>query len=275
MHSDTAQGAHVSINARSEADLDVAAIKKLVAKSSGAAYSNHKEQHNAKFEATPAAPVKGAYQNPFKAEGVAQSTEREQFWATQEADEAARKKAAAAAQAESKAQLDVERVAREKEAEAHREQVMQQRLAAANVVCAWCRMLCCLTAAACRRTRWRRHQPRHAFQPSYRQLLSRHANRHQSPLLHQSPSPSHLYRQVRMFHAGLEMVQQQLQDKRPSRSSTTKVAHWRALNRLSHDEAQRPRRASSHSIRTTSSSTLSKLMRCVTTCCCNSALDTP
>ena len=92
----------MTINARSEADLDTAAIKKVcdvlhhsaaqimlhilqqVAKASGAAYSVHKEKATEKFANTPAAPVVGAYQNPFKAEGTASSQQREQFWQSQE-----------------------------------------------------------------------------------------------------------------------------------------------------------------------------------------------
>ena len=43
------QGAHVTINARTDVDLDTAAILKQVAKSSGANYSVHKEKVRAEF----------------------------------------------------------------------------------------------------------------------------------------------------------------------------------------------------------------------------------
>lgn len=125
--------AHVTINGRSEADLDVDAIKKLVAKSSGAAYSNHKES-GSKFASSPAGPIASTYQNSFKSEGTASTSDREKFWQTQEADEISRKKAHEAERAQQKAQLDAERIAREKESEAKRDLLMQQKLAAAKKV---------------------------------------------------------------------------------------------------------------------------------------------
>jgi hypothetical protein len=78
------QGAHVTLNARSEADLDVDAIKKLVAKSSGANYSVHKEKPNAKYAADAPTPVTSSFTNSYKTEGAAPSTERDKFWHQQE-----------------------------------------------------------------------------------------------------------------------------------------------------------------------------------------------
>ena len=47
------KGAHVTLHARTEDDLDVDDILKRVAKSSGANYSIHKEKASAKFAAEP------------------------------------------------------------------------------------------------------------------------------------------------------------------------------------------------------------------------------
>lgn len=126
--------AHVTINGRSEADLDVLSIKKLIAKSSGAAYSNHKEKATEKFAATPQGPIGTSYQNPFKAEGTASSSERDKFWQSQQADEASRKKELDSQKLKQKQELDAERIAREKEAEAVRDKLMQERLAAAKKI---------------------------------------------------------------------------------------------------------------------------------------------
>ncbi len=81
----THQGAHVTINARSEVDLEVDALLKLIAKSSGANYSVHKEKATAKFSADPqTGPVASTYTNSYKKEGAAAVTTRDAFWHTQE-----------------------------------------------------------------------------------------------------------------------------------------------------------------------------------------------
>jgi hypothetical protein len=56
----------------------------LIAKSSGANYSVHKEVASAKFSAEPAGPVKSAYQNSYKAEGHDAVHQRDAFWHNQD-----------------------------------------------------------------------------------------------------------------------------------------------------------------------------------------------
>lgn len=85
-------GAHVSINARSDADLDAKDILKLVAKSSGAAYSNRKEERKLVApDATPSGPVGTNYKNEFASKGLADNKSREEFWSKQEQDDKRRK----------------------------------------------------------------------------------------------------------------------------------------------------------------------------------------
>eukprot|EP01147_Barroeca_monosierra_P000895 gene895-4158_t len=84
--------AHVTINARNETDLDKDAILKLVAKSSGAAYSVHKEKLRKEFSADPSGPIGTSYQNEFQSKGIASSNDRSSFWRKQEEEESVRQK---------------------------------------------------------------------------------------------------------------------------------------------------------------------------------------
>ena len=89
-------------------------------------------QPKAQFANEPSGPVKSAYVNPYKAEGVAPSAQRSEFWSAQEDDAKKAKLAAEEEAKKAKAALEAERIAREAAAEKTREAATEARLAAAK-----------------------------------------------------------------------------------------------------------------------------------------------
>eukprot|EP00055_Hartaetosiga_balthica_P006428 m.20097 g.20097 ORF g.20097 m.20097 type:complete len:328 (-) comp5217_c0_seq1:1641-2624(-) len=114
--------AHVTINARTETDLDADAILKLVAKSSGAAYSNHKEAARPEFSSK-SDKVGSSYTNEFKSAGIATNEERSKFWQDQQGAEEARKKEMQAKAEDEQRAIDEKR----KEEEARRNAELEKQ----------------------------------------------------------------------------------------------------------------------------------------------------
>ncbi|XP_051950500.1 drebrin-like b isoform X2 [Xyrauchen texanus] len=100
------KGAHVTINARAEEDVEPDAIMQKVAKASGANYSFHKESNRFK-DAGPQGPVGSVYQKT-NAMSEIKRTNKDNFWAQTERDEEKRLK-------EEKSKAEVERQKLEKE----------------------------------------------------------------------------------------------------------------------------------------------------------------
>ncbi|XP_051510186.1 drebrin-like b isoform X2 [Myxocyprinus asiaticus] len=110
------KGAHVTINARAEEDVEPDAIMQKVAKASGANYSFHKESNRFK-DAGPQGPVGSVYQKT-NAMSEIKRTNKDTFWAQAEKDEEKRLKEEKRKAEEERQKLEKERKDREvKEAE--------------------------------------------------------------------------------------------------------------------------------------------------------------
>ncbi|XP_056136770.1 drebrin-like b isoform X1 [Lampris incognitus] len=100
------KGAHVTINARAEEDVEPEVIIQKVAKASGANYNFHKESH--RFQDTgPQGPVGSVYQKT-NAMSEIKKTNKDNFWAQAEKDEEKRRQ-------EERRKADLERQQLEKE----------------------------------------------------------------------------------------------------------------------------------------------------------------
>ncbi|KAL3063296.1 hypothetical protein OYC64_002965 [Pagothenia borchgrevinki] len=101
------RGAHVTINARAEDDVEPEVIMEKVAKASGANYSFHKEAPSRFQDSGPQGPVGSVYQKT-NAMSEIKRTNKDNFWAQTEKDEEKRRK-------EERAKADDERQHLEKE----------------------------------------------------------------------------------------------------------------------------------------------------------------
>uniref|UniRef100_A0A671KGF9 Drebrin-like protein B n=1 Tax=Sinocyclocheilus anshuiensis TaxID=1608454 RepID=A0A671KGF9_9TELE len=109
-------GAHVTINARAEEDVEPEAIMQKVAKASGANYSFHKESNRFR-DSGPQGPVGSVYQKT-NAMSEIKRTNKDNFWAQTEKDEEKRLQEEKRRAAEERQRLEKERKDREvKEAE--------------------------------------------------------------------------------------------------------------------------------------------------------------
>ncbi|XP_074494476.1 drebrin-like b isoform X12 [Sebastes fasciatus] len=101
------RGAHVTINARGDEDVEPEVIMEKVAKASGANYSFHKESSSRFQDSGPQGPVGSVYQKT-NAMSEIKKTNKDNFWAQAEKDEEKRRK-------EERSRADGERQHLEKE----------------------------------------------------------------------------------------------------------------------------------------------------------------
>ncbi|KAK6468366.1 drebrin-like protein B isoform X2 [Huso huso] len=119
------KGAHVTINARSDDDVEPEAIMQKVAKASGANYSFHKESN--RFRDTgPQGPVGSVYQKT-NAMSEIKRTNKDTFWAQTERDEEKRRLEERSKDIEERERLDQERRAREQQEVLERERRDKER----------------------------------------------------------------------------------------------------------------------------------------------------
>uniref|UniRef100_A0A4W4FQ03 Drebrin-like b n=1 Tax=Electrophorus electricus TaxID=8005 RepID=A0A4W4FQ03_ELEEL len=119
------KGAHVTINARAEEDVEPEAIMQKVAKASGANYSFHKESN--RFRDTgPQGPVGSVYQKT-NAMSEIKRTNKDNFWAQAEKDEEKRRQEEKMRAEEERLRLETERKEREAEEAAQRERKATER----------------------------------------------------------------------------------------------------------------------------------------------------
>jgi hypothetical protein len=117
------RGAHVTINARSEMDLEEDSVLGKVAQASGANFSFHKE----KAKPMPAAgPVGSVYQKANPRADI-DARARDQFWSKQEKEEGQRRVQDRKTAAEERKELELQRRQREAEQAAARERAADQR----------------------------------------------------------------------------------------------------------------------------------------------------
>ncbi|ESO02119.1 hypothetical protein HELRODRAFT_161356 [Helobdella robusta] len=118
------KGAHVSINARTEDDIDEETIKMKVSKASGANYSFHKEQ---KKDVAPIAPVGSVYQK-IKPQVDIKPTLNSKFWEDLAKEESQRKENEKKMQAAEREKINKETKEREMQSSKLREQQEAERL---------------------------------------------------------------------------------------------------------------------------------------------------
>ncbi|XP_050839073.1 drebrin-like protein isoform X1 [Serinus canaria] len=119
------KGAHVTINARAEEDVEPELIMEKVAKASGANYSFHKE--SSKFQDSgPQAPVGSVYQKT-NAMSEIKRVNKDNFWAKAEKDEENRRLEERRRAEEERSRLEQERRQRELREAAGREQLFKAR----------------------------------------------------------------------------------------------------------------------------------------------------
>ncbi|NXL15965.1 DBNL protein, partial [Setophaga kirtlandii] len=119
------KGAHVTINARAEEDVEPELIMEKVAKASGANYSFHKE--SSKFQDSgPQAPVGSVYQKT-NAMSEIKRVNKDNFWAKAEKDEQERRQEERRRAEQERQRLEQERRQRELREAAGRERLCQAR----------------------------------------------------------------------------------------------------------------------------------------------------
>ncbi|GAA6220942.1 drebrin-like protein isoform X3 [Lates japonicus] len=106
------KGAHVTINARAEEDVEPEAIMQKVAKASGANYSFHKEGSSRFQDSGPQGPVGSVYQKT-NAMSEIRKTNKDNFWAQAEKEEEKRRQEERRKAEEERQQLERERKDRE------------------------------------------------------------------------------------------------------------------------------------------------------------------
>ncbi|XP_056006121.1 drebrin-like protein B isoform X3 [Ostrea edulis] len=133
------RGVHVTVNARTEEDVDSDDIIKKVAKASGANYSIHQEKpkatpqkpaKNAKKEDSPG-PVGSVYQRTIAAKDI-NSRARDKFWADTEKEEQRRLEQEKQRRSKEQQELDRERREREAHEAQERDKIVNDKLRAAR-----------------------------------------------------------------------------------------------------------------------------------------------
>ncbi|XP_023694286.1 drebrin-like b isoform X4 [Paramormyrops kingsleyae] len=119
------KGAHVTINARAEQDVEPEAIMQKVGKASGANYSFHKESSRFR-DAGPQGPVGSVYQKTNALSEI-KRTNKDNFWAQAERDEESRRQEERRKALEERQRLERERKEREAQEAAQREQNYKER----------------------------------------------------------------------------------------------------------------------------------------------------
>ncbi|XP_034025792.1 drebrin-like b isoform X2 [Thalassophryne amazonica] len=120
------KGAHVTINARAEEDVEPEVIMQKVAKASGANYSFHKEASKHFQDSGPQGPVGSVYQKT-NARSEIKSTNKDNFWAQAEKEEEKRRVEEKRKAEEERQQLERERKDREAKEMAVREKRDKER----------------------------------------------------------------------------------------------------------------------------------------------------
>ncbi|EHH52162.1 hypothetical protein EGM_12559 [Macaca fascicularis] len=129
------KGAHVTINARAEEDVEPECIMEKVAKASGANYSFHKE--SGRFQdAGPQAPVGSVYQKTNAVSEI-KRVGKDSFWAKAEKEEENRRLEEKRRAEEAQRQLEQERRERELREAARREQRYQEQRGEASPQRTW------------------------------------------------------------------------------------------------------------------------------------------
>lgn len=123
------RGAHVTINARMEDDVDEDTILKLVAKSSGSNYGFHKEKPSGDVGQT--GPVGSVYKRTNAALEI-KSKRSDKFWQEMEDDEKSRVKQDQTKKQQENAERQKETVEREKKEAFEREQKLSQKMKAVD-----------------------------------------------------------------------------------------------------------------------------------------------
>ncbi|XP_076846373.1 drebrin-like b isoform X2 [Brachyhypopomus gauderio] len=119
------KGAHVTINARAEEDVEPESIMQKVAKASGANYNFHKE--SSRFRDTgPQGPVGSVYQKT-NAMSEIKRTNKDNFWAQAEKDEEKRRQEEKLKAEQELSRLEKERKTREADEAAQRERKAKER----------------------------------------------------------------------------------------------------------------------------------------------------
>ncbi|KAM7416173.1 hypothetical protein PAMA_018303 [Pampus argenteus] len=114
------KGAHVTINARAEEDVEPDVIMEKVAKASGANYSFHREAPNRFQDSGPQGPVGSVYQKT-NAMSEIRKTNKDNFWAQAEKEEERRRQEERRKADEERQQLERERKDREAKEAAQRD----------------------------------------------------------------------------------------------------------------------------------------------------------
>ncbi|XP_015196540.1 drebrin-like protein B isoform X2 [Lepisosteus oculatus] len=119
------KGAHVTINARADEDVEPEVVMQKVAKASGANYSFHKESNRFR-DSGPQGPVGSVYQKT-NAMSEIKRTNKDNFWAQAEKDEEKRRQEERQKAEEERQRLDHERKARELQEAQERERRDRER----------------------------------------------------------------------------------------------------------------------------------------------------
>ncbi|XP_024131657.1 drebrin-like b isoform X2 [Oryzias melastigma] len=114
------KGAHVTVNARADEDVEPEAIMQKVAKASGANYSFHKETSSRFQDSGPQGPVGSVYQKT-NAMSEIRKTNKDNFWAQAEKEEEKRRQEERRKAEQERQQLEKERKDREAKEAALRE----------------------------------------------------------------------------------------------------------------------------------------------------------
>nr|XP_046243166.1 drebrin-like b isoform X2 [Scatophagus argus] len=120
------KGAHVTINARAEEDVEPEVIMQKVAKASGANYSFHKETSSRFQDSGPQGPVGSVYQKT-NAMSEIRKTNKDNFWAQAEKEEEKRRHEERRKAEEERLQLERDRKDREAKEAAQRDKRDKER----------------------------------------------------------------------------------------------------------------------------------------------------
>ncbi|XP_067377051.1 drebrin-like b isoform X6 [Channa argus] len=120
------KGAHVTINARAEEDVEPEVITQKVAKASGANYSFHKEASRRFQDSGPQGPVGSVYQKTNAISEI-KRTNKDNFWAQAEKEEEKRRQEERRKAEEERQHLEKERKSREAEEAALRDKRDKER----------------------------------------------------------------------------------------------------------------------------------------------------
>ncbi|XP_029296308.1 drebrin-like b isoform X4 [Cottoperca gobio] len=120
------RGAHVTINARADEDVEPEVIMQKVAKASGANYNFHKESSSRFQDSGPQGPVGSVYQKT-NAMSEIKKTNKDNFWAQAEKDEEKRRKEERAKAVDERQHLEKERKDRESKEATQRDKRDKER----------------------------------------------------------------------------------------------------------------------------------------------------